>query len=93
VLQQTVVYVIVQIAGCCLSALLAHAMFEMPLIQASLHLRTGPAQWLSEGVATAGLILVVMGSSGPNEAAVSAQTHPKCSSDWWSVICHAGRRT
>jgi glycerol uptake facilitator-like aquaporin len=32
-------------------------------------LRTGPAQWLSEGVATAGLILVVMGSSGPNEAA------------------------
>ncbi len=68
-LQQTVVYVIVQIAGCCLGALLAHVMLEMPLIQASLHLRTGPAQWLSEGVATAGLILVVMGSSGPNEAA------------------------
>ena len=68
-LQQTVVYVIVQIAGCCLGALLAHAMFEMPLIQASLHLRTGPAQWLSEGVATAGLILVVMGSPDPNEAA------------------------
>jgi glycerol uptake facilitator-like aquaporin len=67
--QQTVLYVIVQIAGCCLGSLLAHTMFEMPLIQASLHLRTGPAQWLSEGVATAGLILVVMGSSGPNEAA------------------------
>jgi glycerol uptake facilitator-like aquaporin len=62
-------YVMVQIAGCSLGALLAHAMFEMPLLQASLHLRTGPAQWLSEGVATAGLILVVMGSSGPNEAA------------------------
>jgi glycerol uptake facilitator-like aquaporin len=68
-LQQTAAYVIVQIAGCCLGALLAHAMFEMPLIQASLHLRTGPAQWLSEGVATAGLILVVMGSPGPHEAA------------------------
>jgi len=65
---QAVGYVIVQIAGCSLGALLAHAMFEMPLAQASLHLRTGPAQWLSEGVATAGLILVVMGS-GPNEAA------------------------
>jgi glycerol uptake facilitator-like aquaporin len=52
-----------------LGALLAHAMFELPLIQASVHLRTGPAQWLSEGVATAGLILVVMGSQGPNEAA------------------------
>src|ERR1700736_2127367 len=68
-MRQTVAYVIVQIAGCCLGALLAHAMFEMPLIQASLHLRTGPAQWLSEGVATAGLILVVIGSSGPNDAA------------------------
>ena len=62
-------YVLAQIAGCCLGAVLAHAMFEMPLIQSSLHLRAGPAQWLSEGVATAGLILVVMGSSGPNEAA------------------------
>jgi glycerol uptake facilitator-like aquaporin len=68
-LRQTIAYVIVQIAGCCLGALLAHAMFELPLIQASLHLRTGPAQWLSEAVATAGLVLVVIGSSGPNEAA------------------------
>jgi glycerol uptake facilitator-like aquaporin len=67
--RQTVAYVIVQVLGCCLGALLAHAMFEIPLIQASLHLRTGPALWLSEGVATGGLILVVMGSSGPNEAA------------------------
>jgi glycerol uptake facilitator-like aquaporin len=67
--QQTVAYVIMQVAGCCFGALLAHAMFEMPLIQASLHLRTGPAQWLSEAVATAGLILVVIGSSGPKDAA------------------------
>lgn len=67
--QRTIAYVIVQIAGCCVGALLAHAMFELPLIQASLHMRSGPAQWLSEAVATAGLILVVMGSAGPNEAA------------------------
>lgn len=62
-------YVLVQITGCCLGALLAHAMFELPLIQASGHLRAGPAQWLSEAVATAGLILVVLGSSSPKEAA------------------------
>jgi glycerol uptake facilitator-like aquaporin len=68
-LRQTVAYVMVQITGCCLGAFLAHAMFELPLLQASLHLRTGPAQWLSEAVATAGLILVVVGSAGPNEAA------------------------
>jgi glycerol uptake facilitator-like aquaporin len=68
-IQKTVAYVIMQIAGCCLGALLAHAMFELPLIQTSLHLRAGAAQWLSEAVATAGLILVLVGSSNPNDAA------------------------
>jgi glycerol uptake facilitator-like aquaporin len=68
-LAKAIGYILAQIAGCCLGALLAHAMFEMPLIQTSVHLRTGPAQWLSEGVATAGLILVVMGCSNPNESA------------------------
>jgi len=54
-------YVLVQVAGCCLGALLAHAMFELPLMQASLHVRAGSAQWLSEAVATFGLLLVVLG--------------------------------
>jgi glycerol uptake facilitator-like aquaporin len=68
-MRQAAAYVIVQIFGCCLGALLAHTMFELPLIQVSLHLRTGPAQWFSELVATAGLILVGLGSQGPSEAA------------------------
>ena len=31
--------------------MLAHAMFALPLIDASLKVRTGGAQWLAEGVA------------------------------------------
>jgi glycerol uptake facilitator-like aquaporin len=58
-------YVVVQIAGCCAGALLAHAMFELPLLQSSLHVRAGPAQWLSEVVATFGLLLVVLGPMRP----------------------------
>ena len=54
-------YILVQIAGCCLGALLAHAMFEMPLWQISMHVRTGPAQWLADAVATFGLLLVILG--------------------------------
>jgi glycerol uptake facilitator-like aquaporin len=54
-------YIAAQIAGCCLGALLAHAMFELPLIQASLHQRSGTAQWLSEFVATFGLLMVILG--------------------------------
>jgi glycerol uptake facilitator-like aquaporin len=62
-------YAMVQIAGCVAGTFLAHAMFELPVIQTSIHLRAGPAQWLSEAVATAGLILVVIGSTSPKEAA------------------------
>lgn len=62
-------YILVQIAGCCLGAVLANAMFDLPLIQLSTHVRSGFGQWLSEAVATAGLILVVLGSPGVKEAA------------------------
>ena len=54
-------YAVVQIIGCCLGAMLAHAMFALPLLQESVHARTGPGQWLAEVVATTGLILVVLG--------------------------------
>ena len=52
-------YALVQTLGCCLGALLAHAMYDLPLIQASMRARTGLPQWLSEIVATFGLLLVI----------------------------------
>lgn len=61
-------YVLVQIVGCCLGALLAHAMFDLPLIQASLHARTGLPQWLGEVVATFGLLMVVLGARRSEDA-------------------------
>lgn len=64
-----ILYSLVQIAGCCAGAILANAMFELPLIHASNHARAGVAQWLSEFVATAGLIFVAFGSPTLKEAA------------------------
>lgn len=61
-------YAVAQIAGCCLGALLAHAMFGLPLLQTSSHVRAGFAQWLSEAVATGGLVLVVTGHRRPSDA-------------------------
>jgi glycerol uptake facilitator-like aquaporin len=61
-------YGLAQISGCCMGALLAHAMFELPLLQFSTHIRTGPAQWLAEFVATAGLLLVILGHRRPQDA-------------------------
>jgi len=57
----TLVYVVLQVIGCCAGAVLAHTMFELPLLQASTHVRTGNAQWLAEAVATFGLLFVVIG--------------------------------
>ena len=61
-------YKIMQIMGCCAGAWLAHLMFELPLWQLSAHVRTGPAQWLAEGVATFGLLLVVIGHRRSEDA-------------------------
>jgi glycerol uptake facilitator-like aquaporin len=61
-------YTLIQIAGCCAGAMLAHLMFELPVVQASTHVRTGPAQWLAETVATFGLLLVVIGHRRAEQA-------------------------
>lgn len=62
-------YVLVQVIGCCLGALLAHAMFDLPWLQASTHVRTGPGQWLAEAVATFGLVLIIVGHQRPGDVA------------------------
>ena len=61
-------YVPIQILGCCAGAWLAHLMFELPIWQLSAHIRSGPAQCLAEGVATFGLILVVIGHRRSEDA-------------------------
>lgn len=53
-------YVAVQIAGGVAGALLAHAMFELPIWQASATVRSGGAQWLAEGVAAFGLVFSIL---------------------------------
>lgn len=55
----TLAYIAAQVIGAFAGVLLAHAMFALPLIQAGTHVRSGAAQWLSEGVATFGLLLTV----------------------------------
>ena len=61
-------YAVIQTLGCCAGAWLAHLMFELPLWQLSAHVRTGPAQWMAEGVATFGLLLVVIGHRRSDDA-------------------------
>ncbi len=53
-------YIGAQLIGAVLGAWLAQAMFELPLLQFSSHLRGGTGQWIAEVVATAGLLLVIL---------------------------------
>ena len=53
-------YVVVQLLGAVAGAWLAHAMFDLTILQFSAKARTGPGQWIAEGVATAGLLLVIL---------------------------------
>lgn len=62
-------YIAAQLLGCCAGALLANAMFDLPLVQLSAHARAGSGQWLSEVVATAGLVVIAFRSDDFDEAA------------------------
>ena len=52
-------YILVQVAAAFLGVALAHLMFSLPLFTASEHARTGAGQWVSEAVATGGLLLTI----------------------------------
>jgi glycerol uptake facilitator-like aquaporin len=53
-------YIALQLAGAVAGVLLAHAMFGQALWQPGNHARTGFGQWLSEAVATFGLVLTIL---------------------------------
>ncbi len=57
---EAMAYAVVQVAAAIAGVLLAHAMFDQPLWQPGTRARTGAAQWLSEAVATAGLLLTIV---------------------------------
>ena len=53
-------YIFAQCGGGVLGAWLAHAMFDLPILQVSTTSRTGAAQWLAEVVATFGLLVTIL---------------------------------
>lgn len=53
-------YVAAQIVGGLAGTVAAHMMFGLPLLDPSMKIRTGAAQWFSEGVATFGLVTVIL---------------------------------
>ena len=80
-----VVYIAAQIAGCVAGAMLAHALFELPLIQLGAHVRAGGAQALSEGAATFALVgCILLVSRARAEAVPAAVALTIAAGYWWT---------
>lgn len=65
-------YIAVQLFGAMLGAWLAHAMFDMNILQFSTKVRSGTGQWIAEAVATFGLLLVILRAPPSRVAAMVA---------------------
>ncbi len=69
-ISESVQFIIVQIIGALLGVLAAHIMFDENIIQFSQKVRTGPAQWFAEGVATFGLVFTILATLRAKPSAI-----------------------
>ena len=58
--QEALLYVVAQIVGGIAGTMAAHLMFALPLVDLSLKIRTGGAQWFAEAVAAFGLVATIL---------------------------------
>lgn len=58
--REAAAYVLAQVAGAVAGVLLAHAMFDLALVQPGSRVRSGMPQWTSEAVATFGLVATIL---------------------------------
>lgn len=63
-------YVVAQIMGGIAGTFMAHAMFALPLWEASLKVRSGGPQWLAEGIAAFGLVATILAGLKFNRPAI-----------------------
>lgn len=68
--REALLYVAMQVAGAVAGVWLAHLMFDMQLLQLSTKARFGAGQWISEAVATGGLLFTIFATLRANVWAV-----------------------
>jgi glycerol uptake facilitator-like aquaporin len=76
-------YIAVQIAGAVAGVVASHLMFGLPVLSISTHARNGPAQLLSEFIATFGLVSVIWGCSRTRPTAVPFAVGAYITSAYW----------
>jgi len=76
-------YVAAQVVGAVAGVLLAHAMFAEPMWQPGTRVRSGGAQWLSESVATFGLLMTIVLGARQRPQAVPALVAAYVTAAYW----------
>jgi glycerol uptake facilitator-like aquaporin/protein-tyrosine-phosphatase len=76
-------YVAAQFCGGLTGVIVAHAMFDLPLMEFATKVRTGPGQWLAEGVATFGLLLTIIGTLRAKPDAVALNVGLYITAAYW----------
>jgi arsenate reductase len=66
------VYVVVQVVGACVGAVVGNLMFDLPAVTWSTHVRSSSGLWLGEVVATFGLVIVILGVVRMGRSSVAA---------------------
>jgi glycerol uptake facilitator-like aquaporin len=80
---QAIVFVVFQILGGLLGVLLAHYQFDTELFQFSSRSRTGSAQWLSEVIATFGLVFTILATLKAKPDAVAMTVGLYITAAYW----------
>lgn len=75
--------VMAQLVGGMAGTFLAHLMFALPVLALGATVRTGPAQWLAELVATSGLLLTIFGCRGQGPRVVAPAVGLYISAAYW----------
>lgn len=76
-------FVVAQIVGAVVGAMLANGMFDHPTLETATRVRSGMGLWLSEGIATAGLLLAIHGTLASNPGAVPLAVASYIGAAYW----------
>ncbi len=88
---ESIAYIVMQVFGGIAGVVVAHIMFQEPLLAASTTMRTGASQWVSELVATFGLVATIFGCIKAHAAAVPYAVGLYITAGYWftSSTCFA----
>lgn len=76
-------YIVMQVIGAIAGVWAAHLMFDLPVLQFSSTVRTGPGQWLAEAIAAFGLLLTIFGCVANAPSAVATAVGLYITAAYW----------